>query len=71
MSLDIEIERVSNLWNDFVEINGIESIKSRKENINDEINKTIKLIENSEMTESEKRLNHAKLLTGMILGKLI
>jgi len=66
MELETEIERVSNLWNDWIEQNGIGSVTDRRKNVQKQIDEILSnLTENNDLKENTKLLYHAKLLTGM------
>ena len=61
--LEKEIERVSNLWSDWVEIHGVDSLPDRRKSVEKEISEVLEKLENEE-DSNFKSLNHAKLLTG-------
>ena len=61
--LEKEIERVSNLWSDWVEIHGVDSLPDRRKFVEKEISEVLEKLENEE-DSNFKSLNHAKLLTG-------
>lgn len=63
--METEIERVSNLWTDWIAQNGFERLKDRHENVQREIDEVVVQLENSDLSSNLKILYHAKLLTGM------
>ena len=43
-----EIERVSNLWSDWVEIHGVDSLPDRRKSVEKEISEVLEKLENEE-----------------------
>ena len=66
MTLESEIERVSNLWSEWIGKNGIERIKERRENVEREIERlSAQVAEDVEIDQNDKLLFSATLLTAM------
>ena len=61
--LEKEIERVSNLWTEWVEIHGVDSLPERRKSVEKEISQVLEKLENEE-DFNFKTISHAKILTG-------